>query len=280
MKPASQRPGCGRAAADRRELVRVMKVLSRAAAEVTSQTDGLRLESVGNRTLRLSPAVLERLTRDDLARWTGDGRLEATACGLAWLRRALAGADGFAAQHRETVSARIDMAGSAVAVTLDARESPLAWLARRRRPDGAPWIDAAQVAAGERLRADYTRGGLIARVTADWSATMQTGRRGGGRGGRGELADAVLDARARVQRALGAVGPELAGVLVDVCCELRGLETVERARGWPARSAKVILALALSRLAAHYGLAERARGADGGRPRHWGAEDYRPRIEG
>lgn len=158
-------------------------------------------------------------------------------------------------------------------------ESPLVWLGRRRGRDGRPLLDAAQVAAGERLRADFTFGGIQPRTTVDWAGFGGGGpasRRGPG-GASVDLADAALAARQRVATALAAVGPELSGVLVDVCCFLKGLEAVERERGWPARAAKIVLALALARLAAHYGLAREARGPRHSLGvRHWGAEGYRP----
>jgi hypothetical protein len=102
-------------------------------------------------------------------------------------------------------------------------ESPLAWLARRKGPDGRPFISQLQLAAGERLRADFTRAGLTPRVTANWIASIAQGRRSGS--GEGAAAFLVIAAKERMARTLDAVGPEFAGLLLDVCCFLKGLET-------------------------------------------------------
>lgn len=158
-------------------------------------------------------------------------------------------------------------------VEINLAESPLAMLYRRKGPDGNAFITEDEFYAGERLRADFTRGSLMPSITSRWDISVGGGR--GGAGGMAELTDIALESRMRVERALEAVGPELNGVLVDVCCFLKGLERVERERQWPVRSGKVALKTALAMLHRHYNPpreSDRRRGV----VLHWGADGYRP----
>ena len=160
-------------------------------------------------------------------------------------------------------------------------ESPLAWLARRRDKGGQPMISASQFNAGEQLRADFTRSQLGPRITSNWSGFLSGGGGGGRRGPAGhgvDIADHVVASRQRINQAMAAVGPELAGILLDVCCYLRGLEHLEKAAGWPQRSGKIVLQIALQRLARHYGLVRDDEPARVSRVRHWGGEGYRPEV--
>ncbi len=217
------------------------------------------------------------------------GLIEACAQGYAlseagksWLLRHLAGQDAFAAQHQHRGERMIELGGAKRPALVNESESPLAWLASRKDKEGKPLLAPHLFEAGERLRADYERACLMPRVTANWSATasVSPSRRGAPRDP-AEFSDYVLAARERVGRALDAVGPELSGILIDVCCHLKGLEEAERCEGWPKRSGKVILTIALTRLARHYGLLAEAIGPAGGRGRvlHWGSADYRPRLD-
>lgn len=165
---------------------------------------------------------------------------------------------------------------------VNAAESPLAWLRRRKDRDGNPLITAAQFDAGERLGADLMRAQLMPRLTSDWSGTAPGRRQRRAAPGTGvDMADGVVAARQRVHRALRAVGAEFAGLLIDVCGHCKGLEQLERGEGWPQRSAKFFLRYALTRLARHYGFIRDAEeeASIGLRLRHWGAEDYRPTLD-
>lgn len=161
-------------------------------------------------------------------------------------------------------------------------ESPLGWLRRRKGKDGSPWLSDAQFDAGEKLRADFWLGQMTPQVTSDWSCIPSgCSKRRSGPGAGAERNMRVMAARERVRTALDAVGPELAGVLVDVCCHLKGLEMAEHNAGWPQRSGKVVLLLALSALARHYGFVDHLLGHAGraGKTSHWGTVDYRPLFD-
>jgi len=180
--------------------------------------------------------------------------------------------DSFRAQHLDLATRQIMTETGATSVLVNDAESPLAWLARRKGRDGRAMISPNQFIAGEKLRADFTRGHLSPRVTTDWTSPTGGRARSPG-GGAGEMTDLIVASRQRVGLAMEACGPEFSGLLMDVCCFLRGLEEVERERGWPLRSAKIVLQLALDRLARHYGLTDEARGAASARVRTWLAGD-------
>jgi Domain of unknown function (DUF6456) len=182
------------------------------------------------------------------------------------------------APHRPVGQAEIvDESGSVVGVSVAEDESALMWLWRRKGSDGAPLISAAQFAAGERLRQDYTAGQLGQRVTADWEAVIVPGRSGAR--ARLEPAERAVAAKRQFFAALDAVGPELSGILWEVCCLAAGIEQAERRLALPQRSGKAVLGLALTRLARHYGY-EKAPAEPSGRRgiRQWGRDGFRPVI--
>lgn len=182
-----------------------------------------------------------------------DGALVLAENGAQWL----AGDGDFADPHRVLDTRLIkDERGRDCYVVVNAAESPLSLLARRGL------VTATQFEAGEKLRRDFTIAGLSPRMGVDYSTPIS---RGGHRQG---LTETVVAARQRFNRAMTAAGPGLSDVLFDICCVLKGLEDCEKARGWPRAALRVVLLLALDRLAAHYGMAVRRHA----RTRSWSME--------
>lgn len=219
--------------------------------------------------ISVSPDTLSDLTSRGIIGRKGDF-LTLRAEGHSHAKRQQA-ETGFQEQHRDI---RIYGSESGEIVAININESPLAQLFQRRSAAGRPFLTEAEFRAGERLRADYTRANIMPRLGANWVASVSTGRRGAA-GGAAELTDAVLAARQRVEKAIAEVGPELAGVLIDVCCFLKGMETVETERRWPVRSAKLMLKTALGVLSRHYEPVARPGSKT---PLHWGAAGFRPSI--
>jgi hypothetical protein len=186
--------------------------------------------------------------------------------------------DDFRKHHLTLAEQQIATELGCGTVTIDEGESPLVWLARRRGRDGRALIEPHQLLTGERLRADFTRANMMPRTTSNWSSPLSAQRRGAGSAG--FATETMTDARQRVRQALDAVGPEFCGLLLDVCCFLKRLEDIERERLWPARSAKVVVQLALDRLARHYGYAAETHGRARAPVRTWLAEDAVFSVDG
>ena len=130
-------------------------------------------------------------------------------------------------------------------VSVNLAESSLTWLVRRKM------LNARQFAAGVRLRDDFHRAGHTPQVTMRWNvASVANSARGCPPTHDPGLA--TLTARARFDAAVDAAGPGLSDILWRVVCMGEGLESAERAMAWPARAAKLVLGLALERVAAFY----------------------------
>lgn len=181
------------------------------------------------------------------------------ATGRAYWRRIEPHADPYRAQHQLRDTRMILHDGVQQRVEVNDAETPLAWLHRRKGAGGKPLISHTQLEAGERLRRDFTLSMLSGRVTTNWDFNPGGNQNGGRRFDPSDVTDMALSARSRMAQALDAVGTGLAGVLTEVCCNHQGLEEIERNFGWPQRSGKVVLQIALDRLAEHYQKIEHRR---------------------
>ena len=209
-------------------------------------------------------SVIEQLARNQLVKLEPDGIAALTVVGEKFLRRRSAQrgqskgntamheqADPFAQQHLDLSPAEVEIGGRRHRVTRNMAEGPLGWLRRRRDSNGRPLINANQLEAGEQLRRDFEMASLRSNVTMSYDGVPGDKRRRAWYRGSNHT-ERALSARQRLGAALDAVGPGLSDVLFRVCCYLEGLGEFERRMGWPQRSGKVILTLALDRLVDHY----------------------------
>ncbi len=162
----------------------------------------------------------------------------------------------FRGQH-ELIGERlvIDPAtGATRAMRVNLAEDALGWLTRRKGADGKPFLSAAEYEAGERLRQDFEAAQMAPSISQDWRRFLTPGDRLSGTPVHRGAGEGPMAARDRVTRALAALGPGLSDVALRVCCFLEGLEACENRMGWSSRSGKVVLKIALQRLAQHYGI--------------------------
>jgi hypothetical protein len=145
-------------------------------------------------------------------------------------------------------------------VTVNLVESPLGWLRSR------DLISARQFDAGEQLRMDWERAQLSPSTTMRWDAAPM-GRTARGPANPAEATHKQLAARRRFEAAAAAAGAGLSDILWRIVCAGEGMREAERALGWPARAGRLVLGLALDRLADHYRLpdAPARRDEQGGR---------------
>ncbi|KLE35285.1 DUF6456 domain-containing protein [Aurantiacibacter luteus] len=154
-------------------------------------------------------------------------------------------------QHRELVERQLTPEGPrrsggvekrSRSVTVNVAESPLGWLHAHGH------LDARLYDAGERLRADYERAQLPQSVTMRWDPVRIKGT-----GERGlNPSERQIAARQRFDGAMKQAGRGLEDVLWRVVCAGETLPVAEKALAWPARSGKLVLRLALDRVADFY----------------------------
>ncbi len=132
-------------------------------------------------------------------------------------------------------------------ITVNIAESPLGWLRARGL------VTARQFEAGERLRADYERASLGPMVTMRWDPSPIAKTRRGAVDS-GDPTTAQIAAKRRFDAALSGIGPGLSDIAWRVICAGEGVPTAEKALGWPVRGGRLVLTLALDRLADSYGL--------------------------
>ncbi|MDR6708416.1 hypothetical protein J2X73_002795 [Novosphingobium sp. 1748] len=128
-------------------------------------------------------------------------------------------------------------------MTVNLCESPLTWLHARGH------LTDREYDAGERLRADWETAQLAPNMSMRWEPVVTRGSRHDR-----DLnpTERQIAAKARFDGALAVAGKGLADILWRVVCAGESLPVAEKSLEWPARSGKLVLKLALDRVAEFY----------------------------
>lgn len=177
------------------------------------------------------------------------------------MKRSLLDAGAFAAQHRVL---RSRPKGELINIA----ESPLARLGQ----GPFAYLQPHHLEAGERVRRLVERAELQPRVTMSYSAS----RTAGIPSNKNDISDLAADSRRALADIHNKLPADCVSVVIDVCGYLKGLQEVERDRGWPRRSAKLVLRIGLEQLALHFGIGSVAVGKGHARSRQWMDDNARP----
>lgn len=255
-----------------REAPRILRRLNEAGASLAIAKDMEKAVVVRDapdgqtmRTAVMDRTIAEAMVLKDWISVISEGRISRygiTGPGRMALRRFMAeeealrvgmgeGSDPYSEQQRDWVRRNASSnRNKKRGIRYNAAESPLTYLARRKEKDGTPFLAPELVAAGERLREDFELAQLGPRVAQNWDRFLTGGTRRDFKFTEGEGGSSA--ARERVLNALRELGPGLGDVAMRTCCFLEGMEQVEKRMGWSARSGKIVLRIALSRLKIHY----------------------------
>lgn len=127
-------------------------------------------------------------------------------------------------------------------VTVNVGESPIEWLHSRGH------LDRRLFEAGEALRRDFERAQLGPSITMRWDPVRARTTGDSGL----SPSERQVAAKARFDEAIAFAGAGLSDVLWRVVCAGEGLPEAEKGLGWPSRSAKLVLRIALGRVADYY----------------------------
>ncbi len=151
--------------------------------------------------------------------------------------------------ERPVVEAKGDKTKQRIArtVTVNLAESPLSWLHSRGH------LTDRQLLAGEKLRGDYEAAMMGPNVTMRWENIPLSREKRGAPSGLNQT-EQMISAKAWFDDALAALGPDLSDIAWRVICAGENMPFAEREMAWPVRSGKLVLRIALDRLAGFYRL--------------------------
>lgn len=144
----------------------------------------------------------------------------------------------------------------------------VARLSAARDTAGMTYLQPHHVAAANRLERLIRRAQVMQRVTMSYGHASAGSSKGAANLVE-TASDSAADARYKLNNLAKSMPADCWGVVFDICGLGKGLQQIEAERGWPRRSAKLVLRIGLDDLASRFGLSPIAKGKDSTPSRQW-----------
>ncbi len=219
-----------------------------------------------------SSEILVNLGKEEISQLASLGIIEFTPNKISinslskkWLLRKMAnnGAskeEQFSEQHRN-----IKFNNDGVKINLN--ESPISRLTIVRAGK-KPYLEPHHVEAARRFSNLMERSHLRSRITMSYNDAQLASTKSSSNV-KLDISDMAIDARKTMESLLADIPKDWASIIIDVCGFEKGLQTVESERGWPRRSAKLVLRIGLEQLAFNLGLCQKAIGSNRNNINSW-----------
>jgi len=248
-----------------RKALRFVRALCGPKTQAIVQDGIYRVSSPFGRPVCLAQSQVQALISNGVLGGTGQ-RCHAIAETRNWLRRQLSCGDGFKEQHSTERALKAHEPQTGLT-------KYLAGLGRVG--NGTGFLSSHQIATAERVCQWAERARLQQRTTMSYDPThVSQGKKQTRQFG--SISDMAARARKSIADIYRLLPHECAELIVDVCVFEKGLQTIEVERGWPRRSAKLVLRIGLEDLAQKLGIAPIAEGNVATRHRAWRGDGARP----
>ncbi len=246
--------------AKERRLIKFIKLLLRKKIiSLSENSEGNMLENVGLNSLESAGLIIIR-----------KGNIFPTKEAKKWLIRKLSYAsEQFSKQHQIIITERNG-------IKKNLAESPISKLTIFKDKKN-PFLKPHHIEAAKKFALLFEKSQLRARTTINYFASPK-GKEKYSNFTTAELSDMAIDARRKIEQLLNGMPDECASVIIDICGLEKGLQIVESEKGWPRRSAKLVLRIGLEQLAQKFGLTPKAVGKLKGKSTYWQKEGSRPTI--
>ncbi len=223
--------------------------------------------SHNNRSVNLPNCEIEQMVSDGIIDLVGE-KIAPNSLSKNWLKRKLSNhQEQFSEQHRKIIHKQ-------GGIKYNLNENIIVRLSIAKNGQ-EPFLLPHHIEAAKRFSFLFEKSHLRQSITIRYNEGAVAGSKRS-LNFSNDISDMAIDAREKIEKILAYLPKDCAKVILDVCGFEKGLQKIEKEHGWPSRSAKLVLRIALEQMANYFGIGQMAVGNCGGKSSNWLDEGARP----